>query len=154
MMRRRLHTYPLDRIRTRTQRGDSLAARLGPERLLHNDGAVANSHWVFPILADNPPLVVERLRQAGLDATCRTRLAIVKPPADRPHLEPINVERLLENLVFLPWHPDIPARVVERMIGIVTDHQDGPIRQPEAEPRPNIERRASRRPERTSNIEH
>ncbi len=179
MMQRRLHTYPLDRIRTRTQRGDALAARLGPERPLHNDGAVANSYWVFPILADNPPLVVERLRQAGLDATCRTRLAIVKPPPDRPQLEPVNVERLLENLVFLPWHPDIPARVVERMIGILTDYPDEPIRQPEAEPRTNIEaageniehrtsnaetpierrtsnieRRTSKRPERTSNIEH
>ena len=154
MMRRRLHTYPLDRIRTRTQRGEELAARLGPDRPLHNDGAVANSYWVFPILADNPPLVVERLRQAGLDATCRTRLAIVKPPPDRPQLEPANVERLLENLVFLPWHPDIPARVVERMIGILTDYPDGPIRQPKAEPQTNIERRASKRPERTSNIEH
>ncbi|MHB0956583.1 MAG: DegT/DnrJ/EryC1/StrS family aminotransferase [Pirellulaceae bacterium] len=146
MMRRRLRTYPLDRLSTRTQRGDALAARLGPARSLHNAGAISNSYWVFPILADNPPLLVEQLRRAGLDATCRTRLAIVEPPTGRPQLEPVNVRRLLETLVFLPWYPTIPERLVERMVRILTSVPQSSM---PAEATPTIEAR-----ERTSNIGH
>ena len=108
LLQRRLATYSPLRIAQRRERGEALRERLHPSTALCCEGAVDNTYWVFPILVDDPVETVQRLRQAGFDATCRTRLAIVEPPPSRPDLDPVQVRRLLEHLVFLPWHARLP----------------------------------------------
>jgi len=120
LLQRRLATYSPQRIAQRRERGEALRARLHPATALSQEGAVDNTYWVFPILVDDPVETVQRLRQAGLDATCRTRLAIVGPPPTRPDLEPDQVRRLLEHLVFLPWHARLPQRAVDRMVDVLS----------------------------------
>ena len=119
LLLRRLATYDRQRIADRRARGEALRARLHPSFALSRDGAVDNTYWVFPILVDDPVATVQRLRQAGFDATCRTRLAIVEPPPTRPDLDPVHVRRLLEHLVFLPWHARLPQRALDRMVDLL-----------------------------------
>ena len=92
---------------------------------LSRQGAVANSYWVFPILVEDPQQTVRQLREAGLDATSRTRLAIVEPSSQHPDLNPVQVRRLLEHLVFLPWHAQLPQRAIQRMVHVLSKDRVG-----------------------------
>lgn len=119
LLLRRLATYDPHRLAARRARGESMRACLPSAMALRCDVAVDNTYWVYPILVDDPLETVQRLRQAGFDATCRTRLAIVEPPPTRPELDPVHVRRLLEHLVFLPWHARLPQCALDRMVELL-----------------------------------
>lgn len=119
LLLRRLATYDPQRIADRRARGESLRGRLPSSTALCRDGAIDNTYWVFPILVDDPPATVQRLRQAGFDATCRTRLAIVEPPTHRPDLDPVHLRQLVKHLVFLPWHARLPQRALDRLVELL-----------------------------------
>lgn len=121
MLLRRWRHYDERRLAARVKMGRELVDRLPPEVLLSDWRATFNNYWVFPVLVDDPQGVVALLRQNGLDATARTRLAVVSPPVNRPDLQPLNIAWTLARIVFVPWYPDLPAHVLDRIARVIRD---------------------------------
>jgi len=76
----RLRSFDADRLRRRAERGEDLAGRLPPWLFHPGDRARERTHWVFPVLADDPAALIAALRAAGFDAT-RGTTSIAAIPA-------------------------------------------------------------------------
>jgi dTDP-4-amino-4,6-dideoxygalactose transaminase len=122
---RRLQTYDMRRVERRTANGRWLAEAL--QRRVPCPGAevAAHTHWVFPVLCDDPLGLVAVLREAGFDATQGQSLCVVPPPADRPQLQCRAARHALDKIVFLPLYPELPAAEVRRMAEVVLQSLSG-----------------------------
>ena len=111
VLARRLRTFDGTRLAERTRLGEELAASLAPE-LVHPGGlAPVRTHWLFPVVAADPPALIATLRAAGFDATpATTSICVVRAPLDRPELEPLAAARLMRQVVFVPAYPELRAR--------------------------------------------
>ena len=121
LLARRLNSFDSRRLRDRAAIGDEVRGRL-PAGLAHPGADTLDpTHWVFPVLAPRPDVLVARLRAAGFDAArATTGITAVAPPPDRPELRPTEAERLMSSVVFLPVYPELPARERERMLEVLT----------------------------------
>ncbi len=119
MLLRRWRHYDAARLQRRMDQGQLLTECLENRVLLDHRQAVFNNYWVFPVLVDDPAAVVARMRSCGFDASGRTRLTVVAAPTDRPELKPLNSAWTLTRIVFLPWYPEIPSRVLLRMAQVL-----------------------------------
>ncbi|HMT85931.1 MAG TPA: DegT/DnrJ/EryC1/StrS family aminotransferase [Arachnia sp.] len=85
------------------------------------EGAPFPTHWVLPVLAEDPCGVRDRLRAAGFDATrSASSLTVIATPAERPDALTPLASRWISRLVYLPLHPALTdARAVEmaRLVG-------------------------------------
>jgi dTDP-4-amino-4,6-dideoxygalactose transaminase len=126
MLIRRWCRFDHQRLQQREERGARMAGLLPPQSLLTSVLAERNSYWVFPVLVDDPAAVVRKLRAMGLDATSRSRLSIVTPPAERAEHFPLNTLRTVERLVFLPSYPEIPFRLLQRAVDVLVEHSPPP----------------------------
>ncbi len=119
LLLRRWHHYDPDRLRTRTEKGYSLAKQLGEVSAEDDQASDANTSWVFPVLVSDPDSAVKRLRQVGFDATNQSRLEVVSAPEGRTELEPHNAKEAVLKTVFLPWYPELiddAARVIPTVL--------------------------------------
>jgi len=114
LLRHRLRTFDAARLRARAARGEALVAAL-PLHLVHpGDAALERTHWVFPVVTADVSTFVERLRASGFDATrATTSIDVVRAPAGRD--EPETARWLIDNVVFLPAYPELPARDFRRL---------------------------------------
>ena len=128
VLSRRLARFDAERLRGRGERGRILAARLADRFLIPGHAAAEHSHWILPILAGDPQRLIERLGQAGFHATHGRSMCAVPPPADRPHWEPRNAQRLLQGGVFLPVYPELPAVELERLVSVLLELSDDSVR--------------------------
>jgi perosamine synthetase len=112
----RLRRFDACRLGRRAALGEELAASL-PERLAHPGGAALDrTHWVFPVMAEDPADLISALRDAGFDATrATTSIAAVGSPP--PH----GAAELMERVVFVPAYPELPRSVVERLKSVLQD---------------------------------
>jgi perosamine synthetase len=110
LLRHRLRRFDASRLARRAALGQELAASL-PERLSNPGGAALDrTHWVFPVMAEEPAALISALRGAGFDATrATTSIAAVGSPAPRGAAE------LMERVVFVPAYPELPRSAVERL---------------------------------------
>jgi perosamine synthetase len=114
LLRHRLRSFDTDRLARRAALGDELAASL-PRGLSHpGAAALDHTHWVFPVVPDDPGALIEALRAAGFDATRATTSigAVGSPPPPR-------AAALMENVVFVPAYPELPRSAVERLRGVL-----------------------------------
>ena len=119
VLARRLSTFDETWLAARTARGNHMA-RLMPDGAMRPAmNSSEHSFWVFPILADEPDRVVAALAQAGFDATRRSSLRVVEPPAGRPELDPHHARDILSRMIFLPLCPEMPRREMDRMAKIL-----------------------------------
>jgi dTDP-4-amino-4,6-dideoxygalactose transaminase len=82
--------------------------------------AVDPTHWVFPVLTENPNALVARLRSNGFDAARATSgIGVVRAPDDRPDVRPIEARRLVSSVVFLPAYPELSSGELERMLEVL-----------------------------------
>ena len=130
MLLHRWRRYDAGRLQQRTERGQWFAEQLGETFLLDQRQATFNNYWVFPILVDNQADTVEWMRRHGFDATGRTRLTVVPPPADRPELDAVNVRQTLRRIVFLPWYADIAPRLLQQMVKLLRDRSSSSPMEP------------------------
>ncbi len=80
------------------------------------DQAPSHTHWVFPVLRDEPGLLISSLWGSGFDATRgASSLCVVEPPADRPETEPAHARRAFSRLFYLPVHSGMKRRDLERL---------------------------------------
>lgn len=105
LVRRRWLHYDFSRIARRTRMGRCLDERTG------NPHPPEHSFWVYPVFVPNPEAVRDRLRAAGFDATCQSRMIIV-PPVDDARVA-VAAERRWKQVVFLPWYPDLTDEAVD-----------------------------------------
>jgi dTDP-4-amino-4,6-dideoxygalactose transaminase len=119
LLERRLRQSLAARLHARRQLALEILARLPSALLLPGRRATSHSHWVVPILTDDPVRVAGALRASGFDAAIGSSMTALDPPSDRPELDPVNARRLLAALVYLPAYPALPARARDRMIDTV-----------------------------------
>lgn len=111
LLQRRWQTYDFTRITRRIAMGRQFDARLG------HTHAAAHTYWIFPILVDSPADLRDRLRHAGFDTTNLARMTVV--PAAEESQSPISARRNLEQMVVLPWYPEMPDNASNQMAGLV-----------------------------------
>ena len=119
LLRRRLAGYVVRRLARRTANGQLLVSLLDGAVVCPGREMSPHSHWVFPILAQDPQRVIAALRKAGFDATQGESMCVVPPPPDRPEVIPSTAVDLLAKIVYLPNYPEIPERAVRKMAKVV-----------------------------------
>lgn len=113
MIARRLSSLDVRRVDARARAGEELAALLSSSVPRPGNAITGHTHWVFPVLAPDPPTLVAALRRVGFDAAEGTSsIGAVAAPPDRPELDPHEARRMMRELVFLPAYPELtgPAR--------------------------------------------
>jgi perosamine synthetase len=86
------------------------------------DQAPWHTHWVFPIQEEEPEMLIPSLWARGFDATRgASSLCVVDPPADRPETEPSQARQAFSRLLYLPVHPGLRRRDVERLARAVQE---------------------------------
>ncbi len=90
------------------------------------DQAPWHTHWVFPIQEDEPEMLIPALWARGFDATRgASSLCVVEPPEDRPEMEPSQARRAFSRLLYLPVHPGLRRRDVERLARAIHESRPG-----------------------------
>ena len=115
VLKRRLQTFDVHRLEDQREKGRLLGRLLNHQVACPAATVVPHTHWVFPILVDNPQQVLAGLRRAGFDATQGQSLWVVAAPGDRPWLEPTAAREVLSHVVFLPLYPEMSNQAVRRM---------------------------------------
>jgi dTDP-4-amino-4,6-dideoxygalactose transaminase len=80
--------------------------------------AERHTHWLFPIMAAQPDRLMRQLWSRGIDATCgASNLTAVPAPAGRR--APLNAERFMHEVLYLPLYPkisDVETRAMARAV--------------------------------------
>jgi perosamine synthetase len=107
VLKRRLQRFDSHRLERHVAKGQKLA-RLLCENVLRPGAANApHNYWVFPVLVNEPEQMIEHLARAGFDATQGQSLCVVPPPANRLKQYANMAEKILANIVFLPFYPEL-----------------------------------------------
>ena len=114
----RLRPFDGTRLARRAAAGERVARRLRPTVAQPGRGSTQSTHWLFPIVVPQPEAVVSSLRLNGVDASRATSsIAVVEAPAGCA--APSEAARMMSGVVFVPVYPELPVRVLERVIGTV-----------------------------------
>jgi perosamine synthetase len=116
---RRLRSYDARRWAAHSAKGKELTRLLEPNILCPGAGVTPHTYWVFPILTDSPERLIDELARAGFDATQGQSMCVVQPPADRAALKAQAAERLLANMLYLPFYPELTPGEARRMADVV-----------------------------------
>ncbi len=125
LLERRIRRFDPETINRRTA-----AARLAIDQMpaTRRPGAHApdHTHWVFPILHEDPEGLQRFLWTKGFDATRgATSLCVVDPPESRPELEPAEARQAFQRLLYLPIYAGVPQRHIERLTSAVREFEAG-----------------------------
>lgn len=102
------------RVDARREAGEALAAAAGVAR--PGEGVGLHTHWVFPVLDDDPHGPMRRLRSLGFDSTrATTSLGVVESPPERPDVRAAASEALVARMLFVPAYPEIPEAELRRL---------------------------------------
>ena len=123
LLQHRLQSGSVARVRQRCQRAQFLMNELGLDET--QPELVHSSHvfWLFPYHTRNPDALIQRLQQAGFDATRRGRMEVLQPPPDHAELQCMSAAHLLDEIVFLPCYPEMPECELRRMAAVVRSVQ-------------------------------
>jgi len=89
-----------------------LNAALTHRSELLGEAARDHSHWVFPVLVENPSEVVSHLRAEGFDATTRSSFIAIDEGQD---ISSINSKQFTERVVFLPIDYPMTSAELDRL---------------------------------------
>jgi perosamine synthetase len=120
MLSRRLRIFDRERLAKRASSGERLARRLRVEDLHPGRHSLERTHWLFPVVVDDPEALVASLRRRGLDASQATSsIAVVEAPAG--HSSPAEASLMMSGVVFLPVYAGLPSQAFDVMAGLVND---------------------------------
>src|ERR687897_1811816 len=104
MLSRRLRTFDGERLARRASTGERFARRLRVVDLHPGQRSLQRTHWLFPVVVEDPETLVASLRWRGLDASQATSsIAVVDAPAGRS--SPAEASLMMSGVVFLPVYP-------------------------------------------------
>ena len=129
---RRRPSEPLIRLlERRLRQGDSpWHRRVGPAARLINDlsdvpvptaAARPHSYWLIPVRVPDPSALVDRLEGSGFNGTRGRALEVVENDESVDAQDPVGARALYEEVVFLPFSPQMPAAVLARLAQIVRE---------------------------------
>jgi len=122
LLRHRLETFDHARLVARSANGELLAAMM-PEGAHVGGFGLDHSHWLFPVVCDDPAALIAAARAAGFDAArSASSVNAVAAPSGRPDLDPGCARHVMSRLVFLPAYPELPAGALENLRAAVEGH--------------------------------
>jgi dTDP-4-amino-4,6-dideoxygalactose transaminase len=119
LLLRRLRHFNPARLGRRVAQGELLLQLLGDRVFCPGRQALNRTHWVFPILVEDPIGITTCLQQAGFDAARTHSLIIIDPPNDSRNIPLAECRRLMAGLVCLPIYPEITEKAVRKMAEVV-----------------------------------
>lgn len=105
LLERRLQSYTPDRIRLRIDVAVQARSYL-PNIPIPGGSGGNHTHWVFPVLSEQPDRLVRRLWEAGFDATRGTSSLYAVPDTVTAQV-PVNAARTIDGIVYLPVWPGV-----------------------------------------------
>jgi dTDP-4-amino-4,6-dideoxygalactose transaminase len=121
VLARRLRSFDRTRLAERFAAGESFAQKLRVEDVHPGGSSSRKTHWIFPVVVQDPGSLILQLRTRGLDASRATSsIAVVEAPIGHP--PPVRARRMMSRVVFLPVYPELPPSAFETMVRIVNDH--------------------------------
>ena len=103
MLERRLHQSATGAIAERMAIVATVTSEF-PELDRPGVDALHHTHWLFPMQAARPETLMRALWEKGYDATCgASNLICVLAPAGRT--EPVQAQRLMAHVLYLPLYP-------------------------------------------------
>ncbi len=109
----RLERDDPERVLLRARAGEHLAAALGPHVRRLGARASRRTHWLFPVLADDPDALVAAGRAAGFDLTQgSSTLVALDPRCRRAHAA-------MRGVVYLPAYAGMSEEQLDRLADVV-----------------------------------
>jgi perosamine synthetase len=120
MLSRRLRTFDRERLARRASTGERFASGLRVVDLHPGRHSLHRTHWLFPVVVEDPEALIVGLRRHGLDASQATSsIGVVQAPAGRS--SPTEASLMMSGVVFLPVYPELPSQAFDVMAGLVND---------------------------------
>jgi perosamine synthetase len=120
MLSRRLRTFDGERLARRTSTGERFRRRLRVVDLHPGQRSLQRTHWLFPVVVEDPEALVASLRRRGLDASQATSsIAVVEAPTGCS--SPGEASLMMSGVVFMPMYPELPSQAFDIMAGLVND---------------------------------
>lgn len=127
LLERRLAHFDLGRLDRRRLAGARVATGLPRDLERPGSSLPDSTHWVFPVIADDPVALVSALHAAGFDATRGTSaITAVESPPDGPERDTAESRRLMAGIVFLPVYPELAGRTLDRLAATVRRALEAP----------------------------
>ena len=82
--------------------------------------SLRRTHWLFPVVVQDPGSLILELRARGLDAS-RATSSITVVEASAGHSPPTIARRMMSGIVFLPVYPGLPSCAFDEMVDVVND---------------------------------
>ncbi len=82
-----------------------------------------NTFWVFPVLAETQETKQEiftLLRHHGFDVSNQHSLCLVSNPQEKNHFSLNHSKAILDQIIYLPFYPEIPISEIKRMANLLT----------------------------------
>jgi len=127
VLERRIRLFDQHRLDLRAARGRLLVEFLNGSVVRPGADAEEHTHWVFPILADEPRRLMEKLWLAGFDATQGQSHCVIEPPDGREELAASEAQKWIAKTVFLPFTTDMPVESLQRMAEVVREECPRPV---------------------------
>lgn len=123
MLLQRLSNPGTERLGRRARLGESFAEALPPGIGRPGDRASVHTHWVFPILAEDPVGLMHFLWSRGFDATRGTSsLGLMETVPERPEVRPERATEILASLLFIPVYPEVPPDKLRGLSEALADY--------------------------------
>jgi perosamine synthetase len=120
MLFRRLRSFDGERLTRRASTGERFARRLRVADLHPGKRSLQRTHWLFPVVIEDPEALVAGLRRHGQDASRATSsIAVVEAPPGRS--SPAEASLMMSGIVFLPVYPELPSQAFDVMAGLIND---------------------------------
>lgn len=127
LLEHRIRTFDQNSI-VRRQSVAQLAIERMPFLRRPGDQAPDHTHWVFPVLHEDPEELLPGLWKKGFDATRgASSLCVVEPPADRPGLDPAEARQAFRQMLYLPVYPGVSRRSIERLAAALRSTDAGMV---------------------------
>src|SRR5215213_1496704 len=120
MLFRRLRSFDWERLARRASTGERFARRLRVVDLHPGRQSLQRTHWLFPVVVEDPETLVAGLPRRGLDASQATSsIAVVDAPEGRS--SPAEASLMMSRVVFVPVYPELPSQAFDVMADLIND---------------------------------
>ena len=120
VLARRLRSFDQARLDVRSAAGERFAHKLRMADAHPGGHSLQRTHWLFPVVVQDPGSLILELQIRGVDAS-RATSSITVVEASAGHSPPIHAHRMMSGLVFLPVYPELPPFAFDEMVDVVND---------------------------------
>jgi perosamine synthetase len=124
VLARRLRSFDQARLAARSAVGERFAHKLRIRDAHPGGHSFRRTHWLFPVVVQDPGSQIRELRTRGLDAS-RATSSIAVIEASAGYLPPTNAHQMMSGIVFLPVYPGLPSRAYDEMVDVVNGCPEG-----------------------------